>query len=599
MLSRKLVGAIVVLGTAIAAAPAEATNYYVYNRNDSGADSLRQAILDANNNPNVGGQDEIHFGIAGGGNGLHVIHLASDLPVINDPVIIRGYSQNGSSPAVGITPAVMKIAIDAGQVSNGLVVEANNSVIRGLVIHTAGRNGGDGVGVRLEGDDNNLEGSYIGLDGTQNTTFTHGNYGDGVQVVGDGNVVGGNEPDERNVISANGKLAGTGADGVSVVGDDNKVKGNAIGTDPVMSTGQIGNHGAGVRVEGDRNLIGRGVGTTNVISGNGTAVVIASGEDNLVQNNYVGTDRLGDVALGNSRGVVVESSGNVVGGTALFEGNVIAGTSTGAGVELLSDGNTVQQNMIGTDVWGEDPLPNLKGVHVTGDGNVIGGTTGSAGNVISANLFDGVVIDQPDVVDLNAFGNRLEDNIIGAAANGVDPLPNGDDGVAVLHGRNSIIGSTDAAHGNVIAFNEGDGVEVVDGPGNSIIGNSLFDNTGLGIELAVEEATMDLRAATTTSADWTLDAEPRTRYRIELFGSPACDDSGRGEGKTLLGSAYVQTNRNGLAGGGTALTNQPAVGEVVTATATVDVPGPVVPPAIPVNVGPAETSEFSNCEEVT
>ena len=625
MLSKTLIGTLVVLGAAAFAAPAQAVNYVVQNKNDAGAGSLRDAINQAN--ATAGVVDEIHFNIPGGGPNLHVIHLASDLPtVIDDQLDIRGYSQPGAVKAVAGAPAVMKIVLDASQVANGLVVEADDTLIRGLVVHTAGSVAGDGVGVRVVGSGNRLEGNYVGLDGFHNDTFTHGNLGDGVQIEGDDNMVGGNTPEDRNVISANGKIAGTDADGVSILGDDNKVKGNAIGTDPLSTTGQIGNDGAGVRVEGNGNLVGGSAFAANVISGNATGVVVASGEDNAIEGNLIGTDGTGDLDLGNSLGVSIESPNNVVGGDELFDGNVISG-STGDGVALLSDGNVVEANKIGTDIWGVDALPNANGIRVAGSGNVIGGSSGFTGNLVSGNLFDGIKIDQPAGFD--PFGTSVLDNSIGTALNGTDPLPNGDDGVSILNGSSSTIGASDPEYGNVIAFNGGDGVNVVAGAGHSIIGNSIFENDDLGIDLADDGVTLndandvdsganslqnhpEITSAGTTTVDWALDGRPFTHYRIELYGNGAsCDVSESGEGETFLGSAYVWTDALGDVEDSTALTTAAAVGDLITATATVDVtlqpapgrppsPGPQpIPLPIPFVLGPAATSEFSPCVPVT
>jgi len=625
MLSKTLVSTLVVLGAAAYAAPAQAVNYVVQNKNDAGAGSLRDAINQAN--ASAGVVDEIHFNIPGAGPNLHVIHLASDLPtVIDDQIDIRGYSQPGAVKAAAGAPAVMKIVLDSSQVANGLVVEADDTLIRGLVVHTAGTVAGDGVGVRVVGSGNRLEGNYVGLDGFHNDTFTHGNLGDGVQVEGNDNMVGGNTPEDRNVISANGKIAGTDADGVSIIGDDNKVKGNAIGTDPLSTTGQIGNDGAGVRVEGNGNLVGGSAFAANVISGNGTGVVVASGEDNAIEGNLIGTDGTGEVDLGNSLGVSIESPRNVVGGDQLFDGNVIAG-STGDGVALLSDWNTVESNKIGTDVWGEDALPNASGIRVTGLGNVIGGSNGYAGNVVSGNLFDGIKIEQPS--GFAPYGTSVLDNYIGTAVNGTDPLPNGDDGISIINGGSSTIGAVDPEYGNVIAFNGGDGVNVVAGAGNSIIGNSIVENDDLGIDLADDDVTVndandvdnganslqnhpEITGAGTTTVDWALDGRPFTHYRIELYGNgSSCDGSGHGEGETFLGSTYAWTDSLGEVEDTTALTTAAAVGDLVTATATVDVtlqpapgqlpsPGPQpIPSPIPLQLGPAATSEFSPCVPVT
>ena len=69
-----------------------ANNVTVTNTNDSGAGSLRQAILDANAAPGV---DTITFNIAG--TGVRTIQPLTELPVITEAVNIDGYSQPGAS----------------------------------------------------------------------------------------------------------------------------------------------------------------------------------------------------------------------------------------------------------------------------------------------------------------------------------------------------------------------------------------------------------------------------------------------------------------------------------------------------------------------
>ena len=85
--------AAVVLMLALAAAPAPGATFTVTNANDSGAGSLRQAILDANGHSGV---DDIAFSIAG--SGVHQIVLQSKLPIITDPVTIDGFTQPGAAP---------------------------------------------------------------------------------------------------------------------------------------------------------------------------------------------------------------------------------------------------------------------------------------------------------------------------------------------------------------------------------------------------------------------------------------------------------------------------------------------------------------------
>jgi hypothetical protein len=69
------------------------TNFAVLNTFDSGAGSLRQAILDANANV---GPDTIEFNITGPG--VHTIQPVSALPTITDSVVIDGYTQPGAIP---------------------------------------------------------------------------------------------------------------------------------------------------------------------------------------------------------------------------------------------------------------------------------------------------------------------------------------------------------------------------------------------------------------------------------------------------------------------------------------------------------------------
>src|SRR5262249_413322 len=57
-----------------------------------------------------------------------------------------------------------------------------------------------------------------------------------------------------------------------------------------------------------------------------------------------------------------------------------------SGISLLSDGNFIQGNYIGTDTGGSVSSPNLSGITISaGANNTIGGTTASARNIISGN----------------------------------------------------------------------------------------------------------------------------------------------------------------------------------------------------------------------
>src|SRR6516164_6249446 len=73
---------------------ARCATYVVTNTSDSGAGSLRQAILSANSSVNV--PDVINFNIPG--TGPFTITPLTALPTATDPVVIDGYTQPGASP---------------------------------------------------------------------------------------------------------------------------------------------------------------------------------------------------------------------------------------------------------------------------------------------------------------------------------------------------------------------------------------------------------------------------------------------------------------------------------------------------------------------
>src|SRR5262245_38652450 len=120
----------------LAASTAGAATFNVTTTADSGAGSLRQAILDANA---AGGADTIAFAIAG--TGVHTIVLGSALPTVTDVVTIDGYTQAGSSPntlplSQG-TNAVLMIEVNGAAVAAEpcLTWAANGGRIQGLTMN--------------------------------------------------------------------------------------------------------------------------------------------------------------------------------------------------------------------------------------------------------------------------------------------------------------------------------------------------------------------------------------------------------------------------------------------------------------------------------
>lgn len=154
----------------------EAAGFVVTNTNDSGAGSLRQAILDANAN-GTGVVDTISFNISGGG--LKTTKPTSALPAITTPTTIDGYTQPGASAntlAIGDN-AVLLIELDgtnAGPSADGLIIKAANCTIRGLVINRFDPDV-SGAGINVDGVNAKVEGNFIGIDASGQVALGNSN----------------------------------------------------------------------------------------------------------------------------------------------------------------------------------------------------------------------------------------------------------------------------------------------------------------------------------------------------------------------------------------------------------------------------------------
>ena len=108
----------------------------------------------------------------------------------------------------------------------------------------------------------------------------------------------------------------------------------------------------------------------------------------------IGTDAAGEAALGNGGdGILIQNTAStVVGGTAAGPATSSRATRpSGLHIAGTSTGTVVQGNLIGTDAAGEAALGNTFGVFLDDAvGNLIGGTTPAARNVISGNTSIGI-----------------------------------------------------------------------------------------------------------------------------------------------------------------------------------------------------------------
>ena len=562
----------------------QADPFTVTNTSDNGPGSLRQVILNANA---VSGREVIRFDIPG--SGPHTIAPLSALPEITDPVVLDGTTQPGFSGR----PIIELEGSNAGEGTNGLHITAGNSTVKGLVIN---RFNGNGIFLGENGG-NVIKGNYIGTDLTG--TIALGNADKGVNVnFCPNNTIGGTNAAARNILSGNHQ--GVALLGSSSVG--NLVQGNFIGTD-VSGTMVLGNlmQDMGVDVvDASNNTIGgTSAGARNIISGNNTGIRIVGNEAtaNKVQGNYIGPDVTGNVAVFNFTGIeIAEAHNNLIGGTSAAARNVISGNKTGVGI-LDASGNKVQGNFIGTNANGTQALGNTDdGVDIPcGYNNII------SDNVISANLSTGVVIR----CHLST-GNLVQRNFIGTDKSGKNPLGNGEFGVALVDNTsNNTIGGTSRSEGNVIAFNSPVGVFVHSSAGNAILSNSIFSNSGLGIDLNGEGVTPNddgdgdaeannlqnfpvLTVVATgegkKALHIALNSAANTAFTLQFFANRSCDPSAHGEGEIFLLSRQATTDNNGNADFQVAAPNGVPEGFHLTATAT-DPQG--------------NTSEFSRCAHVS
>ncbi|MDQ2808470.1 MAG: S-layer homology domain-containing protein [Chloroflexota bacterium] len=600
--------------------------------------TLRAAIQEANAHA---GPDTIQFTIAG--IGVHTIQPATVLPVISDTVTINGYTQPGSSAntlAVGDN-AVLLIELNGNNLESGdgLVLAPDssagstpsNSIIQGLIIN---RFGGDGVRVNsttATGATNiTIAGNFLGLGDDGATTL--GNALSGVTFNGaTTSLVGGPTAAARNLIGGNGN------DGVTLASPgnaNNNIQNNYIGTDRSGSLA-AGNQRNGVSItDGSGNRVGNN-NLGNLISANLNSGVLiglppaagpripADPSGNFVQGNLIGTIITGTQALGNiGAGVRLEfnAGNNTIGGAAAGTGNLISGNGSDGVLMLFSGSTTIQGNQIGTTLNGTAALPNGgNGINSFSAGNsVVGGAAAGAGNLISGNTGNGVLLQSggassppllrpslPLLRPSGFVGTLIQGNRIGTTTAGTAALPNLDAGIAITDTSDSQIST------NTIAFNGSTGISIFQsapgsgGINNNVRQNAIFSNTTLGIDLGADGVTANdacdrddganhlqnypdlslaLANGSTTLISGTLDVFTNTTYTLEFFSNPICDPSGHGEGQTYLGSTTVN---GGASCGPTAFSvtlpvNVPA-GSFITADAT-DSSG--------------NTSEFSTCRTV-
>jgi hypothetical protein len=382
------------------------------------------------------GADTIAFDIPG--NGVHTIQPQTPLPEISDPVTIDGYTQPGSSPNTLAVgdDAVLLVEVDT-LTAGGLTVSTDNTVIRGLVLSGTLVLSSSSVGGHV------IRGNFIGTDPTG--TLGRGNTSSGLISTAPNVTIGGPAPADRNVISGNATLSIFAA-----------------------------------------NLY---------LSENVPGGIAGS----VVKGNYLGTNASGTAQVGKtSTNVLVLGDGVTIGGANSGEGNLISGTNGYAVV--VSGGDTVLGNLIGTDATGTTPVPNVTGILVSDAGNVIGGVAPGEGNVVAFNLVEGIRVN---------FGTG-----------------------------NTIRGNATFSNGSIGIDLGSNGISLND-PGDADAGANLGQNFPI-----IHTVTF---AASTITIDGTLDSAPNSLFDLDFYANPGCSRRPADllQGALYLGAGQVTTDALG------------------------------------------------------
>ncbi len=517
--------------------------------------------------------------ISGNQNNGILLELGATGDTISDNII--GLAPNGITP---LSNQWDGITIYAG---------VNGALIRDNVISA---NGHWGIDIQHSGalapvTNTRILNNIIGLDasgavvrmGPADLIDGPTNYGPQLR----GNLFGGvranNAPGTAIGYNGNGNvISGNTGSGVELIGPAVSpsvlVQANFIGTNPGGTAGR-GNTADGVRVATDGVLVGGPLpANRNVISGNiSDGVETANAANVVIEGNYVGVDASGTSAIGNGlyfgpgqgcchTGIFVRTGGNVV------RGNVVSGNWLGIrSGDISGAANLIENNLVGTNASGTGPVGNLTyGIGLFGD---------KSGTQVRGNL-----------VSFNTNGIALVEGTQGAVVGGVVPgqgntvTQNSGPGVRVGYNTLATGDFNNTIRGNAISNNGGLGIDLA---GNGVTANDAGDNdVGPNALLNVPEvqAAYNGLAPGVTRLEVRLNAEPSSIYTVEFFANATCDASGSGEGAVSLAVAVAPGATDG-AGQLLYSADVPvtAAGQFITATAT-DQSG--------------NTSEFSACQAV-
>jgi len=480
---------------------------------------------------------------------------------------------------------------------------------------------GNGVGAVIAGPAvaGSVSGNRIGIQVSLSSFLKSLSTG---QVEGRHNVLGVLASDTRS-LSITGNLVAGNLGGIILSGKAsaaNVVKGNFVGLRSVPPTGPgeltVGEAGQILGIA-DFGSTGNRIGTGsrgNTLQANALGISLFGTSGEQVQGNHVNLSGAAVFGTGASNGEI--------GGTKPSLGNTI----TGSGIGILMAAVEVPSTFLQAKSIAQDSFDQSERQRVLNQ-------PAEQLSLTLANALTEPTLG-PQIVDdtsQTGIGNVIQSNWIGTNSSGSTTRGN-ETGILLLGNfRKTLAGTTNGVGGNTIAHNRSGGIVLIGLPGLNpsagLPGNIITDNhhggsnsnkTQLGIDLA--EMTSrgafvrgyglgpnDLDAKQpdngpnglqnfpvigsaivlhgTLTVKGTLNSSPSAKFGVQLYADSACNNSGYGEGDSVLQTITVMTPRNGVAAFSASF-KAPSTGlSYVTATATAA-------------SGTGSTSEFSKCAAV-
>ncbi len=275
---------------------------------------------------------------------------------------------------------------------------------------------------------NVIENNYIGTDATGTKAIK--NEIAGVEDFSSGNTYGGTTAGLGNLISGNGEVGIWATGGITIennsIGTDVTGKTAIIGNSSDATGIEDFESASGTSISTTIS--------NNLISGNYTGIslnqTVGSSSSFTIASNLIGTDVTGTTAIGGlGFGLDCNSIEN-----ATVTNNVISAFNVGVEMQSSTPSTEVQHdvfqgNLIGTDKTGQVALGNtLYGIEIQhGTGITIGGTAPGQGNVIANSSYYGIFLQAGQQVQFtrnSIFGNAKGGIDVGYLQNGLVGPPN-------------------------------------------------------------------------------------------------------------------------------------------------------------------------------